>query len=54
MALPVRKGYKGAPAQAVLTNSPTSGDTSFVVDTVTGWSTTFPFYCVVEPGTSKE
>jgi microcystin-dependent protein len=38
----------------VLTNSPTSGDTSFVVDTVTGWATTFPFYCVVEPGTSKE
>lgn len=54
MALPVRKGYKGAPAQAVLTNSPTSGDTSFVVDTVTGWATTFPFYCVVEPGTSRE
>jgi len=54
MALPVRKGYKGAPAQAVLTNSPTSGDTSFVVDTVSGWSTTFPYYCVVEPGTSKE
>jgi microcystin-dependent protein len=54
MALPVRKGYKGAPAQAVLTNSPTSGDTSFVVDSVTGWATTFPFYCVVEPGTSKE
>jgi microcystin-dependent protein len=54
MALPVRKGYKGAPAQAVLTNSPTSGDTSFVVDTVTGWATTFPFYCVVNPGTSKE
>jgi microcystin-dependent protein len=54
MALPVRKGYKGAPAQAVLTNSPTSGDTSFVVDSVTGWSTTFPYYCVVNPGTSKE
>ena len=54
MALPVRKGYTGAPAQAVLTNSPTNSDTSFVVDTVTGWATTFPFYCVVEPGTSKE
>ena len=54
MALPVRKGYKGAPAQAVLTNSPTNSDTSFVVDTVTGWATTFPFYCVVEPGTSRE
>jgi hypothetical protein len=54
MALPVRKGYKGAPAQAVLTNSPTDSDTSFVVDTVTGWATSFPFYCVVAPGTSKE
>jgi len=54
MALPVRKGYKGAPAQAVLTNSPTNSDTSFVVDSVTGWATTFPFYCVVDPGTSKE
>lgn len=54
MALPVRKGYTGAPAQAVLTNSPADSDTSFVVDTVTGWSTSFPFYCVVAPGTSKE
>jgi len=54
MALPVRKGYKGAPAQAVLTNIPTDSDTSFVVDTVTGWSTTFTYYCVVAPGTSKE
>lgn len=54
MALPVRKGYKGAPAQAVLTNSPTNSDTSFVVDTVVGWAATFPFYCVVEPGTSRE
>jgi len=54
MALPVRKGYKGAPAQAVLTSTATDSDTSFVVSAVTGWSTTFPFYCVVEPGTSKE
>lgn len=54
MALPVRKGYKGAPAQAVLTNSPTNSDTSFVVDTVVGWAATFPFYCVVESGTSRE
>ena len=54
MALPVRKGYKGAPAKAVLTNSPTNSDTSFVVDTVVGWATTFPFYCVVEPGSSRE
>ena len=54
MTLPVRKGYKGAPAQAVLTNSPTSSDTSFVVDTVVGWATTFPFYCVVDSGKSTE
>lgn len=54
MALPVRKGYKGAPAKAVLTSTATDSDTSFVVSAVTGWSTTFPFYCVVEPGTSKE
>jgi hypothetical protein len=38
----------------VLTNSPADSDTSFVVDTVTGWATSFPFYCVVAPGTSKE
>jgi microcystin-dependent protein len=56
MALPVRKGYKGAAANAVLTNSPTasSGDTTFTVDTVTGWSTTFPYYAVVDSGTSRE
>ena len=54
MALPVRKGYKGAPAKAVLTSGTTDSDTSFVVDTVTGWATTFPFYCVVEPGTARE
>jgi hypothetical protein len=56
MALPVRKGYKGAAANAVLTNNPTasSGDTTFTVDTVTGWSTTFPYFAVVDPGTSRE
>jgi microcystin-dependent protein len=39
-----------------LTNSPTasSGDTTFTVDTVTGWSTTFPYFAVVDPGTSRE
>jgi microcystin-dependent protein len=54
MALPVRKGYKGAPAKAVLTSTATDSDLSFVVDTVSGWATTFPYYCVVDPGTSKE
>jgi microcystin-dependent protein len=54
MALPVRKGYKGAPAKAVLTSTTTTSDTSFAVDTVTGWATVVPFYCVVDAGTSKE
>jgi microcystin-dependent protein len=56
MALPVRKGYKGAATNAVLTNNPTAsaGDTIFEVDTVTGWSTTFPYFVVVDPGTSRE
>jgi microcystin-dependent protein len=54
MALPVRKGYKGAPAKALLTSTTTTSDTSFAVDTVSGWSTVVPFYCVVDPGTSKE
>jgi len=56
MALPVRKGYKGAATNAVLTNNPTAsaGDTTFTVDTVTGWSTTFPYFAVVDPGTSRE
>ena len=54
MTLPVRKGYKGAPASAVLTTATTDSNTSFVVDTVVGWATSFPFYCVVEPGTSRE
>ena len=56
MALPVRKGYNGAPAKAVLTNNPgdnPSTDTLFTVDTVTNWGSV-PFYCVVEPGTSRE
>lgn len=57
MTLPVRKGYRGAPAQAVLTNNPGSNtidDVTFIVDTVVGWATTFPFYCVVDPGKSTE
>lgn len=53
MALPVRKGYNGAPAKAVLVNNPTISDTSFVVDTVTNWPSV-PFFCVVEPGTIRE
>lgn len=54
MALPAKKYYKGAPANALLTSSPSSADTTMTVDTITGWPTSFPFYCVVDPGTSKE
>lgn len=54
MALPVKKYYKGAGANAVLTSSPSSGDTTMTVDTVTGWPASFPFYAVIDPGTSKE
>lgn len=54
MALPAKKYYKGAPANALLTSSPSAVDTTMTVDTITGWPTSFPFYCVVDPGTSKE
>lgn len=54
MALPAKKYYKGAPANAVLTSSPSSGDTTMTVDTVTGWPASFPFFVVIDPGTSKE
>lgn len=54
MALPAKKYYKGAPANALLTSSPSAGDTTMTVDTITGWPTSFPFYVVIDPGTSKE
>jgi hypothetical protein len=54
MALPVRKGYTGNGVQSSLTSSPTDADTTFTVAAKTGWPTTFPFFVVVDPGTSKE
>ena len=54
MALPVRKGYTGNGVQTTLTSSPTISDTTFTVAAVTGWPTTFPFFVVVDSGTSKE
>lgn len=54
MALPVRKGYTGNGVQSSLTSSPTDSDTTFTVAAKTGWPTTFPFFVVVDPGTSKE
>lgn len=54
MALPVRKGYTGNGVQSSLTSSPTDSDTTFTVAAKTGWPTTFPFFVVVDSGTSKE
>lgn len=54
MALPVRKSYKGAPVTTTLSALLGAGSTSCTVGSVTGWPTTFPFYVVIEPGTSRE
>lgn len=54
MALPVRKSYKGAPVTTTLSALLGAGSTSCTVASVTGWPTTFPFYIVIEPGTSRE
>lgn len=54
MALPAKKYYKGAAANAVLTSNPSSGDATMTVDTVTGWPVSFPFFAVIDAGTSKE
>lgn len=54
MALPVRKSYKGAPVSTTLNSNISDSATSCTVGSVTGWPTTFPFYAVIEPGTSRE
>ena len=54
MALPVRKAYKGSPVTTTLSALLGAGSTSCTVGSVTGWPTTFPFYIVIEPGTSRE
>lgn len=56
MALPVKKYYQGAPVSTVLTGSlnDSVGSTSVTIDSKTGWPTSFPFYAVIEPGTSRE
>lgn len=54
MALPVKKGYSGSGVSTTLTSSPTSGDTTFTVTAVTNWPNTYPFFIVVDPGTTKE
>ena len=54
MALPVRKSYKGAPVSTTLNSNISDTAISCTVGSVTGWPTTFPFYAVIEPGTSRE
>jgi hypothetical protein len=55
MALPVRKGYTGNGVQTQVTIGAVSeAAASFNVAAKTGWPATFPFYIVVDPGTSKE
>ena len=54
MALPVRKAYTGNGVQSSLTSSPTISDDQFTVSSKVGWPLSFPFFVVVDPGTSKE
>lgn len=54
MALPVRRAYKGAPASTTLSTGINASATNVSVASVTGWPTSFPFFAVIDPGTSKE
>jgi microcystin-dependent protein len=54
MALPVRRAYKGAPVSTTLSSSVNSSATTVNVASVTGWPSSFPFFAVIDPGTSKE
>ena len=54
MTLPVRKGYSGSGVSTTLTSSPTISDTTFTVSSVTNWPNVYPFFMVVDPGTTKE
>lgn len=54
MPLPVRRAYKGAPVTTTINSNISNSATSVTVGSVTGWPTTFPFFAVLSPGTSKE
>jgi microcystin-dependent protein len=54
MPLPVRRAYKGAPVTTTINSNISNSATSVTVVSVTGWPTTFPFFAVLSPGTSKE
>ena len=57
MALPVRKGYTGNGVQTTLSSLISNVATTVTVTTapaVANWPSTFPFFVVVDPGTSTE
>lgn len=54
MALPVRRAYAGAPVTTTISANIAANATSVAVVSVTGWPNTFPFFAVIDPGTSKE
>jgi microcystin-dependent protein len=57
MALPVRKGYTGNGVQTTLNGLISNVATTVTVTTapaVANWPSTFPFFVVVDPGTSTE
>ena len=49
-----RRKYKGNAASTTISAGLAAGATSATIAANTGWPTTGPFYCVVDPGTSTE
>jgi hypothetical protein len=49
-----RRKYKGNATPATISAGLSTGAVSAVISASTGWPTSGPFYCVVDPGTSAE
>lgn len=49
-----RRKYKGNATSATISAGLSAGATSATISSNTGWPTSGPFYCVVDPGTSTE
>lgn len=49
-----RRKYKGNATPATISAGLSTGAVSAVISASTGWPTSGPFYCVVDPGTSSE
>ncbi len=49
-----RRKYKGNATPATISAGLSAGATSATISANTGWPTSAPFYCVVDPGTSSE